>query len=1437
MNIKVQQIFEYLLAVKNMTTPPTRNYREYEFFRQIDELPIGEGCYLFGEGEIKEAWLEIHKQTVELPPKPDSSLKKWLRTDYSKELEVPEVYDQIEKPLQKSQLEDPEIENFQEDTSRVRAFNEWLAEWRIWADETKTKKAIQAIYGYFFTLYQRFQREGELLDLAIGHGLLSWNNGKETINHPLLITHLELIFDSQKGIFSLLPKEQGTVMEIEMLDGIDLPNISHLHNLRKYIEESGIDPADSEITYPLYKDIAHLLDPDGKFETNKEQKKPTNYPLIMELPILFLRQKSGQLWKEELQNIINEIKQGLEVPKTLLSLVEKESIEQDESEKQEWKSVGEELLFPLPANEDQKEIARRLANNIGLTVQGPPGTGKSHTIANLISHLLAHGKRVLVTSHTERALRVLTNKIPEEIRSLCVSVLGGDARSLQEIEDSIRSITNQMASLDVDNLQKEIEQTEQMLKLTRRRIAELKIKYREAAEKEHEKITWQGEEINRLNAAKKLKETENSLSWLPDNIKIEQTIPLSEDELLRLWNLRGELNAHEKEIVNQVIPDIGQLMIPEQFSHWVEEGISLKQKAEETKGQISTYKFPLKRSFLEEVRNQLNPIIKEQEILQTPYLQKILEDFLSGGERKNTWEEFIKYLNEANTQISQLSRKLAEHEISLPDCSPHQLTDDISKIESRLKQNKKLNGIYFLTTGRKHKYLSSHAIINKKPLQTLDEIAIVYDYLAFQDKKSKLVRMWNATLSDVEGPLLNESQVRLISNVDQFIKTVEKIKSLSDKITKLRDALSAVVFPAHYKWSKLESIQQFSENLQLVEWHVKREQWVDSFNRRVEELKALISKPNCHPIGLKLVEAFQYQKGSDWQKNYSEIAYLIRIKKKYIEFYQLLNRLRDVAPKWSNQIEQGLGKEVLYPKNWQEAWKWSQLNNWVCELDQYHPEAIEEQIQEEQNIERKLIETLVANSTWKNQLTRITEPQKRALLAWKQKIKRIGKGTGKYAQQFRKEAKQEMDEARSAIPVWIMPIDRVIENLSIKKEKFDVVIVDESSQCDLFALSALLRAKKAVVVGDDEQISPAAVGINQEGVRSLIERYLYGIPQSNSLDMQASLYDVAGRLFSGGIMLKEHFRCVPEIIQFSNDLSYNGEIIPLRLPTDDEKVDPPVLAKRVAGYRGEGSKVINEVEATEIVKDIKALLEDSRYGHVSIGVISLQGKDQANLIENMIRAEIPEEEIVRRNIICGDAYAFQGDERDIIFLSMVIAENIRFTALTKKDAQQRFNVAASRAKNQMRLYHSIDLSDLSIEDIRFRLLHYCQNPMRVIELVEELEHLCESPFEVDVLRMILAKGYQVRPQVKVGKYRIDLVVEGIKNRLAVECDGDRWHGVDKWEEDMDRQRILERAGWRFWRVRGSSFYRDRKNTMESLWSLLNELQIEKKPIEKASNAL
>ncbi len=164
--------------------------------------------------------------------------------------------------------------------------------------------------------------------------------------------------------------------------------------------------------------------------------------------------------------------------------------------------------------------------------------------------------------------------------------------------------------------------------------------------------------------------------------------------------------------------------------------------------------------------------------------------------------------------------------------------------------------------------------------------------------------------------------------------------------------------------------------------------------------------------------------------------------------------------------------------------------------------------------------------------------------------------------------------------------------------------------------------------------------------------------------------------------------------------------------------------------------------------------------------------------------------------------------------------------MTARRGERRLNVAASRACNQMWVVHSLKADDFPAGDPRAELIRHCEDPSSVETALAGLEQRCESQFERDVLRRILGRGFhRVRAQWEVGRYRIDLVVEGAENRLAIECDGDTWHGPDQWDADRARQQKLERAGWTFERIRGSVFYRDPDRALEPLWDRLAELGI------------
>ena len=218
------------------------------------------------------------------------------------------------------------------------------------------------------------------------------------------------------------------------------------------------------------------------------------------------------------------------------------------------------------------------------------------------------------------------------------------------------------------------------------------------------------------------------------------------------------------------------------------------------------------------------------------------------------------------------------------------------------------------------------------------------------------------------------------------------------------------------------------------------------------------------------------------------------------------------------------------------------------------------------------------------------------------------------------------------------------------------------------------------------------------------------------------------------------------------------------------------------------------------------------------------GEEQAIEIEKLVRQISTPHELAAVKFLCGTAAQFQGDERDVMFISMVDSPADGPLRMRQEDLfRQRFNVAASRPKDQLWVVHSLDRQrDLQPGDLRRRLIEHAENPGALIKQELSLEGRTESEFERLVLKRLLAAGFRVRPQWVVGHYRIDLVVESSGGRLAVECDGDRFHPIEQVADDMARQAVLERIGWRFVRIRGSQFFRDPDSAMKPVFQALSE---------------
>src|SRR5688572_18577269 len=184
---------------------------------------------------------------------------------------------------------------------------------------------------------------------------------------------------------------------------------------------------------------------------------------------------------------------------------------------------------------------------------------------------------------------------------------------------------------------------------------------------------------------------------------------------------------------------------------------------------------------------------------------------------------------------------------------------------------------------------------------------------------------------------------------------------------------------------------------------------------------------------------------------------------------------------------------------------------------------------------------------------------------------------------------------------------------------------------------------------------------------------------------------------------------MPEIIEFSSRQFYADEpLVPLRQFGADRL--SPLRAVRVekAATEGSATRLRNPVEAEAIVSQIQECLVDPAYADKTMGVVVLQGTGQVQLLHRMLMERIDPKEWEARRLRVGTPPDFQGDERDVIFVSLVIAE--KRAAITGTEWQRRFNVAASRAKDQLWLFHSVGLDQMSTVDLRSSLLSYVLNP-------------------------------------------------------------------------------------------------------------------------------
>lgn len=1376
------------------------------------------------------------------------------------------------------------IVQFEDDPRRPRLLSRWQEQRNEWVRNERPARDALKIFERLYELRGLIERESERVELALGDGILNWRLPEGGMHHPVLLQRLQLEFDPSIPQFTISETDQPVELYSALFRSSDLDG-RVIGRCLEELQRGPYHPLGDDATSGFLRSLVVQLSAHGQFVGQGQPQGNTDYPRIGRAPVLFLRTRTLG-FATAIEEVLKDLQRGQVPPQSLTRLV---GIEPPPSDTQPGNLANppflgnedDHILLSKPANLEQLQIADRLERYGSVLVQGPPGTGKTHTIANLIGHLLAQGKSILVTSHTTKALRMVREQVIEELRPLCVSVLERDASGRDQLKDSINSIVAK-SSNDANQLDHEANDLDSRRWDILAKLRQAREKLLQARNDEYESIVVAGENHDPSEAARRTASTKAQDSWIPGPVTPGALLPLPQRELIDLYRTNEEVTPEDERELAAALPRPEELLAPVDFERVVEDLYRL-----------SSENLTLREDLWGDPREADDPEVLEALLQQLVRAVELLEESTSwklaainagrvGSIEREPWGNLISLITRVAEESAQAQEIIVRYAPFVDDESLEDQARILDQIITHLVDGGRL-GWWTLLTHATWKRLLTKVRVAEVPPQRVEHFHALKTLVSLKLSRRELLERWERQVVPLGAPGVAELGDRPELRLAQFC---QPISDALDWYAKVWIPLEKEVEQHGFQWQVFlrEMPPNLSENGELLRLRdavlgdlpsifaarangSRQNSLVKRLWELTVHLDLQVGGEGSAQVVRRLREAVTGRAPVAYYKGFERLVELNSRRTALNLRQTLLLRLEVSASVWADAIRVRRPPHDGWnmPGDPAAAWLWRQLHDELERRGSISLEALQKEIEELSGPKGQLQQTtakLIDRRAWAAQIRRTSLSQRQDLTGWLQMTNnKIRGGTSRHTPRRQAEAQRLLSQCQTAVPVWIMPLSRVVENFNPAQSRFDVVIVDEASQLDVMGLLALYMGKQVIVVGDDEQVSPAAVGLNLDQVNQLQDQFLRGIPNPLLYDGQTSVYDFAYTCFGGVIRLAEHFRCVPDIIQFSNDLSYNGEIEPLR-DGSSVQLKPHTIAYRVEGASSKDR--LNEAEALTLASLLIAATEQLEYQQnekgepVSFGVISLVGEEHAYLIDSLLHHHLSPVEYERRRIVCGNAAHFQGDERDVMFLSVVdapretkldlleagptgrfrkglsIVDSSQEDRLGLRQAgmfKKRFNVAASRARDQMWIIHSLDPQiHLQVNDLRRRLIEHAQNPKALMQLLERGERRTESVFERQVLRHLVSAGYRVTPQWKVGYKRIDLVVEGGGKRLAVECDGDRSHPLDKLREDMIREADLRRLGWTFERIRGSRLFRDPDGAMRPVFTHLETLGVTKESL-------
>lgn len=1465
---QVLDLLNYIEQVEKLKSKPAFTVPSEFFVAYQHELKGLPELQFNLQVEGDDVWLRLPRLQEIAAPELDETLKLWVTLPKSPE-KTPELKGEIIILESKREIARERIDDHPE----VRELFDWYVEyqWEPWAAAEQPRRKTIARYNQLFSLQQAISSEGAdtPLELVWGIGYATWKkDGFATpVKYPLLIQSCEITLNERTFDLEVRPRDVDPRLEADCYAAMELPGVRQLEAFWRSAldtEANRVNPFEESTFDGTLKSAVGHLDPTGAYEVRTEDLTPPvpgEKLKITNTWVLFGRKRSGDIFLEDIRRLKKKVEEATSLPSVIRSFVEHGDSTVRVRPEQHFRGLSTsdggsnamELFFPMAYNDEQVSIVQKLHANDGVVVQGPPGTGKTHTIANVICHYLAQGKSVLVTAKGESALAVLQEKLPEGVRPLSVALLSDEREGMKQFEHSIQTIASSVASINPTRAAANIAAAEEKLNQLHAKISHVDRTVSAYASKHMQKWQFQGREVLPEEMAKLVLHDAQAHEWFDDEPPANKdgVLPFDDDAVIAL--------RHARMVVGADLAYLGcSLPAADAFPVWADilglhrDIVKAKTiEASVTQGDILALIDSRLETF--ERAQALVKFLEDRMALKSkltgsgqPWLDTLVKRIADMQPSDPVLQALLAVVADVR-ELERQRRELVAKAVDVPVDS--ELNEDVTDALARLVGGKSAFALP-LGKGDARKLIAAVTVTGAAP-SSKGEWELVQETLTWRTEARKILARWNSLSAEfgLEAPdagieagfkrvVLWQSGIedvrQLVFDFDSTIHSrIEEVfgKRTADRMWDGGEIFVAGAYTsllAHVDKGRLAyAMKRVQELVRKLEGHK---------GGIVDQLRAFLTESLGRPA------ADEAEQQATWLGLQSELSRLTALLPSLHEVSRVTAAIEGAgAAKWAKRLRTQAASadtDAITPANWLDAWNWRQAVMFLDAIDGHH--KLRELFDERKALTTALARTyqdLVAEKTWLGVFHNSPDSVRQALQAYLNAVQAMGAGTGVRAVRHRKSARDAMVRAYQAVPCWVLPQWRVSETIPPDVGLFDLVVIDEASQSDIWALPALLRGKKVLVVGDHKQVSPSAVGTAEEKIKELVSRFLTNQPHGSEMTPDKSIYDLARVVFAGNsVMLKEHFRCVPAIIEFSNREFYQGDIRPLRVPKANERLDPPLVDVFVKGGYRKGD--VNDPEAKAIVDEIESILADPLFEGRSIGVVTLLGTSQAALIHEMVSERISPVDMVARKIAIGPPPVFQGRERDIMLVSMVLGHGDR-AAANRADMHQRFNVALSRARDRMYLFRSVSETEFKEDSLNGKVISHFKQPFRQdAKKVQALRERCESGFEFEMFDELIKRGYRVEPQVPCGGYRIDFVVEGNEGRrLAIECDGDRFHGPGQWQDDMARQRVLERAGWTFWRCFASSFVRRRETVLADLIQTLQKQGIEPLGAESIDNTV